>query len=181
MLLGSLGHEVHRATVDWGVIPATFVPRFLRGARDEAAGLPRPERFEARTRTIVRMGGWISDRALARARREGDRAEARLNRVFDDVDVLLTPVAPYPAEPVGKWAAAGAVATMNRSAWARRLHRPVEHRRQARRGRPRGVARRRPAPLGEVVGRRGDEATVLSVAAQLESARPWAARRPPVH
>jgi amidase len=32
-----------------------------------------------------------------------------------------------------------------------------------------------------VVGRRGDEETVLSVAAQLERERPWTGRRPPVH
>jgi amidase len=32
----------------------------------------------------------------------------------------------------------------------------------------------------QLVGRPGDEATLLSLAAQIEAARPWAGRTPPV-
>jgi amidase len=32
----------------------------------------------------------------------------------------------------------------------------------------------------QVVGRPGDEATLLSLAAQLEAERPWADQRPPI-
>jgi len=37
-------------------------------------------------------------------------------------------------------------------------------------------------PLGlQLIGKAFDEATLFRVAAQLEAARPWADRRPPVH
>ena len=45
---------------------------------------------------------------------------------------------------------------------------------------PMGIAEDGMPTAVQVVGRPGDEATLFSLAAQIESARPWADKRPPL-
>jgi amidase len=177
-LLASLGHDVAERAPAWGFLPPSFVPRYLRGVRDDALGLAHPERLEPRTRTLVRMGGWVGDAVLVRSRRAGEATGARLNRIFAEYDVLVTPVAPYPAEPVGKWATAGAVRTLNRSAFGVTFTAPWNVAGNPAAAVPAGWDREGMPRSVLIVGRPGDEATVLALAAQLETARPWAGRRP---
>ncbi|HEX3518064.1 MAG TPA: amidase family protein, partial [Solirubrobacteraceae bacterium] len=67
-LLRALGHEVSERDPDYGAdsIPA-LLARYLRGAHDDAAALPHPERLERRTRGIARLGGLIPSVLLERA------------------------------------------------------------------------------------------------------------------
>jgi amidase len=156
------------------------VVRTIRGISDEARTLPHFERLDLRFRRTTRLGQLIPPPALARARAAEREVSARINRIFDDHDVVLTPVAPEPAFEVGRWEGRGMLWTLNGSG---RLIAFTQLWNQT--GQPAAAV---PAgwtaggvPLSvQLVARPEDEATLLSLAAQLEAERPWADRRPPV-
>ena len=179
--LRSLGHEVVERSVPSRADDAvTIVGLMLRGIHDFVEEVERPHRLERRTRALGRPGRLISDRALERlVAREQEMAE-RVGTLFDEVDVLLTPMMAEPAKPAQAMEGRGAVATW---LWETRWV-PFNVLWNAT-GQPAASV---PAgfsagglPLAvQLVGRHRDEATLLSLSAQLEKARPWADRRPPV-
>jgi amidase len=178
-LLRSLGHEVREHDPDYGLMLSWLV-RYLRGIHDEGVTLPRPQRLERRTRSMIRLGGLVSPEVLERARAAEPQITARVNSLFAEHDVLLTPITTRPAPEVGTWEGRGALLTFNgigrvfslAAAWNTT-------------GQPAAVV-----PIGtgahglprsvQLVGRPNDEGTLLSLAAQIEAERPWAERRPPV-
>jgi amidase len=181
-MLRSLGHSVEHSDPPWlRALPHVAV-RYLRGARESGRALPFSERYERRTKGVLRLGDLISDHVLAEARARERSLTAKLGALFADCDVLLTPALAQPAVQTGRWAGRGALWTLNGvsrftlspllSAWNVT-------------GQPAAAV---PAgfssdglPLSvQLVGRPGDEATLLSLAAQIETERPWADRRPPI-
>ena len=179
-LLRSLGHEVVERDPDYGGVGNNAVVRYLRGIREDVAGMAHPERLERRTRAIARLAGLIPDGVLAREReREAAHAE-RVGRLFADHDVLLTPVTARPPGPVGENEGKGAVGTLlNQATMA--THTPIWNALgQPAAAVPAGLTRSGLPLSAQLVGRPGDEATLLSLAAQLEAGRPWADRLPPV-
>jgi len=54
----------------------------------------------------------IPDRVLKAALRDQDKHAARLNEVFADIDVLVTPTTGTLPVPVGKWRGKGALRTL---------------------------------------------------------------------
>jgi amidase len=84
-----------------------------------------------------------------------------------------------PAVPTGRWEGRGALWTLNGAGRFIAYTAPWNFTGQPAAAVPAG-ATAGGLPLSvQVVGRPDDEATVLSLAAQLESERPWADRRPP--
>ena len=98
-LLGGLGHTVERREPSYGLVSNAITPRYLRGIVDDADAVERPNRLQRRTRGFARIGSLIPERMLAAARRDEIAHAARINRVFEHADVLLTPVTAGP--PVG--------------------------------------------------------------------------------
>jgi amidase len=179
-LLRTLGHEVVERDPDYpaSLWPAALV-RIMRGVSDDVrASMPHPERLEARTRRIAALGGALPA-AVVRWARESEAAQsAQLAKLWEEVDVLLTPAAvdgPYRAGVVGRWGtptylARGAERLTWMPAWNVT-------------GQPGAAV---PAgldddglPVGvQLVGRSGEDALLVSLAAQIEAARPWIDRRP---
>jgi len=178
-LLRSLGHEVAERDPAWGTIGNNVSPRYLRGVYDEVEAAPHPEALERRTRGFARLGSLIPQRELRRARAAEAKDRERLGALFDDFDVLMMPVMARTAIPVRRWEGRGALWTLMGMSRAYPYCAPWNHL-----GNPAAAV---PAGFGadglplsvQLIGRTADEATLLSLAAQLEAERPWAKARPP--
>jgi amidase len=181
-LLRELGHEVvvRDPVYPLASIYASFLPRYLRGISDEADAQAHPERLERRTRTMARVGSFFSDQRMEAVRAAEARVSTRIQAIFDDVDVVVTPGAARGPSRIGAYQHRGAVSTLL-LVGQRVPYFPVWNAT----GQPAAVV-----PWGfdgdglplsvQLVGRPFDEATLLSLSAQIEAARPWAHQRPPV-
>ncbi|MCW2988065.1 MAG: amiB2 [Solirubrobacterales bacterium] len=179
-VLRSLGHETAQQDPDWGMIGNNSVPRYLRGAAEDVANVPRPERLERRTRGFGRLGRLIPDKVFEQARRAAATDAARVNAIFDSHDVLMTPVMGGTALPVRRWEGRGALWTVLGMSRFYPYCIPWNHLGNPSMAVPSGFAADGMPLSVQIVGRPGDEATLLSLAAQLEAERPWADKRPPI-
>ncbi|GAB4720715.1 hypothetical protein MOKP126_02450 [Mycobacterium avium subsp. hominissuis] len=142
--------------------------------------MAHPERLEARTRNMARMGSFFSDRRMAAIRAGEGPLIARIQAIFDDVDVVVTPGTAAGPSRVGAYQRRGAVSTLLRVGQCVPYQQIWNLT-----GQPAAVvpwdfdADGLPMSV-QLVGRPYDEATLLSLSAQIEAARPWALRRPPV-
>jgi len=180
-LLRELGHQVVVRDPDY---PQTAIAhalsRYFRGAYDDVHTLPRPERLEPRTRNFARIGGLIPNGRMTRIRAAETQLAQRITSIYDDVDVVITPGTALGPSRIGAYQQRGAIATLLLVA-ARVPFQALFNVT----GQPAAVV-----PWGfdgngvptsiQLVGRPFDEATLLSLSAQIEKARPWAQRRPPV-
>ena len=180
-LLRSLGHQVAERDPDYGVstIPS-IATRVLRGVADEARTLPRFDRLDRRFRQWTRLGSLISDSALARARAAEAEDARRIGTLFDDFDVLITPVTSEPAIETGRWEGLGTIRTFNGMVKVIPWPGIWNHTGQPAISVPAGMTGDGLPLAVQIAGRPNDEGTLLSLAAQIESERPWAGRLPPV-
>src|SRR3954471_14834857 len=178
-LLRALGHDVVERDIEFGTRDvATIVGLLFRGMHDLASEVERPERLERRTRAIARPGALISDRALERLQRAERELGERLLRLFDDHDVLLTPVMSRPAVRAGTMEGRGATVTyLWQTGWVP-FNVLWNSTGQPSMSVPAGFGEDGLPLAAQIVGRPHAEATLLSLAAQIEGARPWADRRP---
>jgi amidase len=178
-LLRSLGHEVHDRDPAYGQIQPLFGPRYARGAWLDAQRLGHGDELERRTRGIVRIGARL-ERLAARARAKEAARAARINAIFDDCDLLMTPVTAAPPAPVGRYDGAGALRTFLGAGEFACYTAVWNVTGQPAASVPAGFDAEGLPTAVQLVARPADEATLLAVAAQLEGARPWANVHPPL-
>jgi amidase len=179
-LLRALGHDVQQRDPDYGLAWGHVVRRYLRGIHDDAAAMPNPHRLERRTRALSRLGGLVPAAAVRRSRAVEPEVTARVSSLFDDFDVLLTPVTARPAPRVGKWEGRGAIRTLNGVTWHCPFTAMWNLTGQPAAAVPAGFDASGMPTSVQLIGRPNDEATLLSLSAQLEAERPWADQRPPI-
>ncbi len=179
-LLRSLGHEVTERDPDYPPwLGPHMVARYLRGAYDSAMDLGNVERMERRTRQVLGMGRLVGDAGLARARASEPALAARVGRVFEDHDVLLLPTTARPALRLGEYEGRGALWTMNGCTRLIPFLGTWNATGQPAVSLPAGFTEDGLPLAAQLVGRPDDEATLLSLAAQIEAERPWAQQHPP--
>jgi amidase len=178
-LLRSLGHDVRERDPDYGpgAMP-TVVARYLRGIHDDAETVPYPDRLESRTRGMARLGGLIPAPVLEKIRKREAALRTRVGSVLEDHDVLLTPVTAGLPFKVGGLGGRGALWTLNAVATKCPFTGLWNATGQPAAAVPAGFERHGLPLAVQLIGRTNDEATLLSLAAQIEAARPWADRRP---
>ena len=118
----------------------------------------------------------------ARALGERDRMVQQFSDVFDDYDLLLSPAMATTAFPVGQYPdEVGGKRNANKKGWSfLPFTHPINTIGHPAASLPCGFDSDG-MPVGlHIVGRMGDEATVLAASAAFERARPWAQHRPPV-
>ncbi|PVY96716.1 amidase family protein [Actinomycetospora cinnamomea] len=169
-LLAALGHDVRAVRVPYGAASLSFVARMLDGLAQAAADVDDPELLEARTAEVARIGRAIPHALVAPAQRQG---EAFGRRVLADLglDVLLTPPARGPAVPIGHWDGRRGLTTMLGMA-RHYAHTPAwNHTGQPAAVVPAGTSRHGLPLAAQLVAGPGEDARLVSLAAQLERAR----------
>ncbi|MGW5852349.1 amidase [Streptomyces sp. NPDC055254] len=176
--LEALGHEVVPEDPRYGPIGLTFVPRATAGVRDLVARVPDASLLDPRTHEAVRTGRLLGGLPLRVSRRAEAVLGRRVGEVFGRFDVVLTPTTATPPLRIGALAGLGAMATDRAMiaacpyAWTWNvLGWPGVNV-------PAGFTRSG-LPLGaQLLGPADSEPLLLALAAQLEAAEAWPARRP---
>jgi len=179
-VLRSLGHEVVEHDPNYPDVRPSFIPRWLRGIADDARSMADPGRLEKRTRSLAGLGRRIGDGGLRRARERELKMAEKLRPTFEDFAVLVTPTIPHPPREIGRYDGRGWLWTLMGAANTAPFTTPWNTTGQPALSVP-APSLHEGLPMGvQLVGRANDEATLLSLAAQLEAEVGWAERRPPV-
>ena len=209
-LCASLGHDVEEARPPFDkhalvhaylVVVAAGTATAVANTERQTGRKPRPEDFEPTTWFLSQVGNALSARELELARATIHAAARRMAPFFDEYDVFLDSTVAYPPVRIGAtglkaWEKAGLAAlravppgrahvlVLNTLAEATLEHTPntmlFNQTGQPAMSVPLATSATG-LPIGlQFVGRFGDEPTLLRLASQLEAARPWAERRPPL-
>jgi amidase len=172
-ILSDLGHDVREVDPRYPDPTPAFVPQFFAGIRAEADAVEHYSRLERRTRETYRMGAWVTSRVRDWALDRTEQVSVKANRVFDDVDVLLTPAIAHRPPAVGilggRGTVSSALAAMPAIAYAALWNVAGNPAASV----PCGIAPDGLPTAVQLVGRTDDEATLLSLSAQIEAARPF--------
>jgi amidase len=192
-LLEELGHEVveARPTFSWEafldsmtVVWSTTTAQMVDGFATAIGRKPGPDTLELPTLRMVELGRSVSAGELLAAIDAAGQVGREMGSFFEDFDVLLTPTLGAPPARLGtyepdaeleprelfdSWSQLESFLPVFNATGQPAISLPLH---QGGTGLPIGM---------QLVGRFGEEATLLRLSAQLEQALPWVGRMPPLH
>jgi amidase len=178
--LRDLGHAVQERDPDYGNVAVNVMTRYLQAVRMEADAMPHPERLARATRGLASMGAKLPSFLVDRAHAQEAVDRERIGALFGEFDVLMTPVFTRRPPLIGEWSGLPAPIMLNGMANFVPHLAIWNHT-----GQPAAAVPVETAPDGfpvpvQLVGRPDDEATLLSLSAELETDTGWLERRPPL-
>ena len=178
--LRELGHEVVDVKPRYGMLLPVIMPRYLGGVARDADRLDRPEELEKRTRRMAGAGRKLSGRPLRRALERETEIARRINAVFDDIDLLVTPMIAKSVPKTDVSDGHGAFRTFNDAppyvAWTAVWN----YTGQPAAALPVGFDEDGLPQSVQLVAKPDDERTLIALAAQFERAGASTPRRPPL-
>jgi amidase len=129
---------------------------------------------------MAAAGRHVHGRPLRKALRREPKVAARLNKPFEQVDALIMPTVAQPAEPVGASQPRGAVRTFYRGGPYVAYTAQWNYTGQPAAAIPAGFDDDGMPLSVQIVVRPGEDAALVSLAAQLERATGTTRRRPPL-
>ena len=175
-LLRSLGHEVREHKLVQPQLLTTFTPRWAAGVREDVVAYGGD--LEPRTQKLAALGRRLGGRALRRSIKREEQVARRVNAVFDEHDLVMTPTTAAPPPPATISSGSGAFRTFNEGS-PFVCYTPVwNYVGQPAASIPAGFDQDGLPMAVQLAGPPETETTIVSLAAQLEAARPWHERRP---
>ncbi|MFZ0976110.1 MAG: amidase [Solirubrobacteraceae bacterium] len=175
-LLQSLGHVVETHELEHPQLLTTFTPRWAAGICDDT--IAHGDNLERRTRQMATVGRWLSGRALRRSIERESAVAQRLNAVFDEYDLVMTPVTASPPPSAEISSTAGALRSFNQGS-AYVCYTPTwSYVGQPAASIPAGFDGHGLPRAIQLAGPPNSETTIVSLAAQIEAATPWRRERP---
>jgi len=167
--LEALGHDVREVTIPYGFAAKTLTARYLGGIRTSSMAVHDRSRLEKRTKGIARLGAPFGRRAIAFAQRKGAEFGATIHDQLG-VDVFLTPMMAGPPIPVGHWADKGPVGLILSMNAFYAYTAQWNHAGTPAVSLPAGTTDDGLPLAVQLIARRGDDARLMSLAAQVEAA-----------
>jgi amidase len=180
-LLRELGHDVVERNPAYGMVQIDFVQMWFRGIYDESREIPDPTKLEKLTRQMAGAGKHlVPDRRRDKLLAKRTATTARILQLWDEVDVLLTPALATTAIAADGGYGRSAPLAIDKAGRFTPFTAPFNLTGQPAIAVPAGFGSDGLPLSVQLVGRHGAEDVLYSLAGQIEAARPWADRRPPI-
>lgn len=170
-VLSNLGHDVRDVRIAYGPAAKSLTVRYLSGIAESARAVDRPDLLQRNTRGMATLGRAFPGPAVSVAKRLGRQWGDAVHRDLD-VDVFLTPVMTDVAPEIGRFAGRSGIATI----LAMNAYCPFtaqwNHAGLPAVSMPAGADDAGRPVAVQLIGTRGADAELMSLAAQLEDLLP---------
>jgi Asp-tRNA(Asn)/Glu-tRNA(Gln) amidotransferase A subunit family amidase len=173
-----MGHRIERIALDPGAQLEKFA-RVLVGSSVSALNIPNPDLLDPVVRGSYEWGAKISAADYIRAVTGMHNTSREIVHALIPYDALLAPTITRPAVRIGTLPSSADTAADEIYGWIAFTF-PFNSTGQPAISLPNGFGKAGLPLALQIVGRPGDEAGIIALAAEFERARPWKDKHPPI-